>query len=843
VPGGELTPSSLHAKHASTYYATTFPAVTWEYQMLGDGNLTAKNFVKSFVVQQASASPCDVLLGPGFSFLAIAMSPLVETPWVDFSATSVELSDKAQHPTFSRVIPTDEVGAEAAAVTLLKLGWTQINILCVDDAYGRSVSAGVSAAITKAGGSVFVSRCLPATTSEEKVKEALAALSKSSSRITFAAMLPTQATAKSIIANALSMEMHKKMVFFWSEAMCSLADRTYAQLHGSLCATYTAKPSVMDPFLLSYRARNQTIDEQLLTAIGDVAPLPLATTDIYAALAHDAAFHAMSAINAHTVAGSSATIVDYLRQHTSSGASGAITLDANGDRVAADAVVYNAQPSSTSASGYEEVTIGSVVGGVFAYDAAMATPPELYFLGARSATFPNDVDSTGERPPGFFSEAIVFGGTGVGVLLILLICGGCVASKLAAPKTRNNNNAPKDGSKPFAIVFTDIESSTALWARSPEVMSDAVELHHEIIRRCLAGNGGYEIKTLGDSFMVAFASCQKAVDFAADVQAGLFAAEWPGKTELDDDYDDLYHDLFKGKPSPAGRHGDARLWNGLRVRIGVHYGMGNVTKDEVTLGYDYYGTVVNTAARVEAAANGGQIVVTDAVLQALAAPETEFAVTALGEHPLKGLDAPTVLHQLVPAALGDRTFGALRTGAAATVKTGGGGDESSDRSDAASMAGGSVASLSGQYDRPGSTDSAARDHSRYSEGLAFVTAFLSPCKAPYRIKTLTHLSTKWRAPIEEGRMAEAEYYSKTLSGLVARTVRTLAAKERRATVLTQALLLQNADDDAAAAAARHEARVRRGSRVQVHGDLVLADVEGGETYTSVVHVASTPDEA
>ena len=102
---------------------------------------------------------------------------------------------------------------------------------------------------------------------------------------------------------------------------------------------------------------------------------------------------------------------------------------------------------------------------------------------------------------------------------------------------RDNRRAPKDASKPFAVVFTDIQCSTALWSRIPSVMSGAVEQHHRVIRRQIGYNGGYEVKTIGDSFMVAFKDVNKAVAFALDVQKYLFAAKWDA--EIDATYYEL----------------------------------------------------------------------------------------------------------------------------------------------------------------------------------------------------------------------------------------------------------------------------------------------------------------
>ncbi|KEG05151.1 putative receptor-type adenylate cyclase, partial [Trypanosoma grayi] len=51
---------------------------------------------------------------------------------------------------------------------------------------------------------------------------------------------------------------------------------------------------------------------------------------------------------------------------------------------------------------------------------------------------------------------------------------------------RDNNNAPKEPTDPVTVVFTDIESSTALWAACPEIMPDAVATHHRLIRSLIA---------------------------------------------------------------------------------------------------------------------------------------------------------------------------------------------------------------------------------------------------------------------------------------------------------------------------------------------------------------------
>ena len=65
-----------------------------------------------------------------------------------------------------------------------------------------------------------------------------------------------------------------------------------------------------------------------------------------------------------------------------------------------------------------------------------------------------------------------------------------------------------------AIVFTDIVGSTGLWEElGDEKMDDMRAAHFETGRALLVKLGGYEIKTMGDAFMVAFKSAVPAFTF------------------------------------------------------------------------------------------------------------------------------------------------------------------------------------------------------------------------------------------------------------------------------------------------------------------------------------------
>eukprot|EP00668_Euglena_longa_P037725 GGOE01048589.1.p1 GENE.GGOE01048589.1~~GGOE01048589.1.p1 ORF type:complete len:760 (-),score=228.21 GGOE01048589.1:750-2978(-) len=218
---------------------------------------------------------------------------------------------------------------------------------------------------------------------------------------------------------------------------------------------------------------------------------------------------------------------------------------------------------------------------------------------------------------------------------------------------RSHSAAPKDVHKPFCVLFTDIQASTHLWATIPDIMTNALHIHHTLIRRLLLRYNLYEVKTIGDSFMCATRSPANAVDFALALQRELFEYDW-GTDRIDTAYImQVEGQTGKWTASHAG-------WNGLRVRVGIHYGLGEVVLDPVTKGYDYYGTVVNTAARVEAVCHGGQIGITQAVYDALVGEFPGAAVKDLGEQQLRGLTEPVHLYQLLPSELSERTFPPLR---------------------------------------------------------------------------------------------------------------------------------------------------------------------------------------
>jgi len=157
------------------------------------------------------------------------------------------------------------------------------------------------------------------------------------------------------------------------------------------------------------------------------------------------------------------------------------------------------------------------------------------------------------------------------------------------------------------IAFSDIEDSTA----RNEALGDrgwvkVLERHNRLIEKFVGSHDGQVVKNQGDGFMIAFADPGQAVLCGIDVQRALL--------------------------ENAGR------WEGVRVRIGIHVG------PSVRRGGDLFGRNVAMAARVAGQADGGEILVSEPVRDAIdGRPGIELCTPR--EVELKGLQGT---HNLYP---------------------------------------------------------------------------------------------------------------------------------------------------------------------------------------------------
>ena len=151
------------------------------------------------------------------------------------------------------------------------------------------------------------------------------------------------------------------------------------------------------------------------------------------------------------------------------------------------------------------------------------------------------------------------------------------------------------------VMFTDLEGFTRYTSEHGDTA--ALELlgrHHESALPIIRGWGGRVVKRLGDGLMLAFPNPTSSVRAAVE--------------------------LVPNGPAP------------LRIRAGAHTGLAVVTKD------DLLGHVVNVAARVTAQAEGGQVLCTADVREAVGDIAT-VRFTGPWSRELKGIDEPISVYQ------------------------------------------------------------------------------------------------------------------------------------------------------------------------------------------------------
>ena len=77
------------------------------------------------------------------------------------------------------------------------------------------------------------------------------------------------------------------------------------------------------------------------------------------------------------------------------------------------------------------------------------------------------------------------------------------------------------------IVFTDIQDSTRLANDCTEPYAHALDIHNELIRAAIKKHNAFEVKTQGDSFMIAFHDPESAVECCFQIQQALLETDWP----------------------------------------------------------------------------------------------------------------------------------------------------------------------------------------------------------------------------------------------------------------------------------------------------------------------------
>src|SRR5215212_10958268 len=152
------------------------------------------------------------------------------------------------------------------------------------------------------------------------------------------------------------------------------------------------------------------------------------------------------------------------------------------------------------------------------------------------------------------------------------------------------------------FLFTDVEGSTRRWEADADGMRAALAAHDEVLRSVIEAHEGFLFKHTGDGVCAAFLSPKSAVEAATASQRALQ----------------------------------------LPVRIGIATGEAELRDG------DYFGAVLNRAARVMAAGHGGQILIADSTAGLL----NRADLVDLGPRRLRDVPMPIGVFQVRAEGLG-----------------------------------------------------------------------------------------------------------------------------------------------------------------------------------------------
>lgn len=160
------------------------------------------------------------------------------------------------------------------------------------------------------------------------------------------------------------------------------------------------------------------------------------------------------------------------------------------------------------------------------------------------------------------------------------------------------------------FLFGDLERSTELLQRLGDAYAGTIARLREIVRREVERNSGYVVDMRADECFLAFALAADALSAAAGIQRDIELERWPAGAEV-------------------------------RLRIGLHAGRPELTAS------GYVGLDVHHAARVMASALGGQIIASQALVEALGgSSRPDVTLSPLGTFSLRGIPGEESLFEV-----------------------------------------------------------------------------------------------------------------------------------------------------------------------------------------------------
>ena len=167
----------------------------------------------------------------------------------------------------------------------------------------------------------------------------------------------------------------------------------------------------------------------------------------------------------------------------------------------------------------------------------------------------------------------------------------------------------------LTFLFTDLQDSTLMYERIGDAPAfDLVRVHFRVLESATRDHGGVIVKTIGDAIMARFLEPIEAVRTAIEMNERIERLAGQGTADL-------------------------------VLRIGIHRGpaIAVVARDRI----DYFGQTVNTAARIQAAAAPGEIVLSDDVYRGVGVAELLTNLPSQTQRQqLRGVSRELLLHRI-----------------------------------------------------------------------------------------------------------------------------------------------------------------------------------------------------
>jgi adenylate cyclase len=180
-----------------------------------------------------------------------------------------------------------------------------------------------------------------------------------------------------------------------------------------------------------------------------------------------------------------------------------------------------------------------------------------------------------------------------------------------------------------AIMFTDIVGYTSLTESDEPLALKLLEDHRHVVRPLVSAHNGREVKTIGDAFLIEFASAAEATRCAVEIQGAL--------------------EESNSRLEPEER---------ILLRIGIHLG------DIIHSGGDVYGDAVNVASRIEKLAEPGGVCVSRQVYDSVRGKLRDVQFESVGARQVRNVESVLEVFRIVlpHAARGASPLYAVRPG-------------------------------------------------------------------------------------------------------------------------------------------------------------------------------------